>query len=119
MTPEKVRLAMAEGVGFVCANCKNYWKSEDSGMGVCDAAVRGKQCGGPMVGLAFPEYDGPLGGYVSKFCFVCGDKSRYAARGKCGNTVGVCAEHTKVLKEFSRPGERPKFVTGENTNLLE
>ena len=119
LTSEKVANAMAKGVGFVCANCTKYWQGTADGGDKCEAAKQGTECGGPLMGLGFPEYEGPLAGYVMNFCFVCGDKSRYGARGKCGNLVGVCGEHTDVIKSFSRPSERPSFVTGKSLKILE
>lgn len=119
MTSDKVAEARAKGVGFVCANCLKFWRGTADGGDQCEAAKSNKECGGPLVGLGFPEYEGPLAGYVSNFCFACGERSRYAARGKCGNLVGVCENHTSILKEFSRPSEKPAFVTGKSLRILE
>ena len=69
-------------------------------------------CGGPMRGMAFPYYDGPLKGQLQNRCFVCGHKpDAVAVATKGGGRVGVCKKHLEFLSTYTRPGEKPPFIT--------
>lgn len=76
----------------------------------------GLDCGGPLVGMSFPHYSGPLAGYLHKVCFVCGEPPKYLMRpsrgGRDGGIVAVCEGCMDTLKSYSLPGKRPRFVDG-------
>jgi len=100
------------GTSFVCAHCEHFWWGVDNRYEGCKAIHDHIECSGPLRGMAFPNYKGPLEGHLSKYCFVCGhtpDATAIAREG--GARVGVCTEHIKLMESFSAPGERPPFIT--------
>lgn len=111
----RVLHAMSNGVGFTCAHCEKFWWGVDRGMSECKAAAEGKFCAGPLMGHAFPEYEGPLKGSTAMYCFVCGDTSSkvaIASKGASkGKSVGVCDKHFSMLSDTGIEGERPRFLT--------
>jgi hypothetical protein len=113
--------AMANGVGFVCAHCENFWWSVDRGFTECRPAVEGRLCGGPFIGHAFPEYKGPLGKQLSSYCFVCGDKSSKVAMASKGSSaglmVGICDKHYPMLDDVGLQGEKPRFLSGKKIDV--
>lgn len=117
MTGNEVLAVMASGVSFVCAHCDHFWWSKERGLSSCRAGVDGKVCAGPLMDQAFPEYKGPLGGNMGAYCFVCGEKSKFAAiarKGKsAGKSVGVCALHVSMLGDTGPKGKKPRFLTGD------
>lgn len=95
---------------FVCTTCSKNVK------GFCTEPPGA--CGGPLAGKAYPLYQGPLVGHLSKWCFVCGAVSDAAVEvllhgpGEPSVTlVGVCSDHETILNTYSRPGKPPAFVT--------
>lgn len=111
MTPERIKAAVRDGVVFVCATCTKFWRGQDTGKDGCLAAQHGKTCGGPLIGLTYPEYHGPLTGCMTKFCFLCGAQSDAAVQVRDQGLVGVCKKHIPDLESYARKGERPPFVT--------
>ena len=100
------------GTGFVCAHCENFWWGADHGHRGCKAVHDAVECSGPIRGLAFPYYKGPLDGQLEQYCFVCGHEPDATAVARVGGArVGVCDKHIKLLETFSVPGEKPPFIT--------
>lgn len=102
---------------YACEMCKHF----DAGSGC------GKDCGSPMVGKGFPEYEGVLGSNLYKFCFVCGAPSQYMSRtlGKQGELVsefrpiGVCKGHLRVMNQYSPTATKSAEIKGEKFDLKE
>ena len=106
--PEVMKL----GTSFVCAHCERFWWGVDHDHDGCQAVHDGVDCSGPLRGMCFPYYKGPLERQLSKFCFVCGSEpSANAVAKKGGGRCGVCEGHLKLLRTHSAPGEQPPFVT--------
>lgn len=85
MIDEKVAQAEIEvGLSAVCAWCEHFHNGRRDGMVSC-----GKNCGGPSVGMSFPEYKGPMDGRFATFCFICGKEADSAIE-IGGRMVGVC-----------------------------
>lgn len=103
---------MSKGLGFACAHCDNYWWGVDQGLRHCKAHEERRDCAGPLAGMAFPEYRGPLKGHLVRFCFVCGVQPIAAAVARAGGgRVGVCQTHLEFLKTFTRPGIPPPKIS--------
>lgn len=83
-------------MSWVCAHCVKLWRSLAKGQKKCEAALQNKGCGGPIVGLAYPEYEGVLTREsMVNYCFVCGAESDGMAMPKngSGDGVGFCRKH--------------------------
>lgn len=120
MIPEKAKEKIKKSrVVFTCAHCLKFWWGVENGVEGCKAVHEKKPCGGPISGMAYPEYEGPLKGYLDRYCFVCGKKSEMVAQADSGGLVGVCSDHVHVLNEYSKPGEKPPFVTHKKVPVLE
>lgn len=107
--PDKVQASLAEGYAFPCATCvKLYWAKE-RGLDECRAGYEGKVCGGPLVGLGFPEYEGPLTRQaIATHCFRCGQRASKVVEGNRGpGYVGVCKRHLPVLTRVMETGADP------------
>ena len=102
---------MANGVSFVCAHCDNFWWGVERGLEGCKAVEDKKDCSGPIRSKGFPEYSGPLKGYLHKFCFVCGIRATKGIMCSDGRFSGVCNVHVDILENFSSGIERPAFVS--------
>ena len=109
---------------FVCLSCNRLREAreKDPGAERCLAALEGKECGGPLVGMSFPHYAGPLEGALHKVCFVCGKPPKYLMRpsrgGRNGGVVAVCSGCIDILRSYSAPGKRPLFVDGGKIRVL-
>lgn len=100
IAPEKVRLVVANGLSFTCAMCLKYWRAHDrSGVAVSEfVSCDGIDCGGPIVGKSFPEYEGPLtADFMASHCFRCGDPATKIAVVNGGRHVGVCQRHVLTM----------------------
>ena len=103
--------AVRKGLSFVCSTCRKWWDGKARGL---DQRCTGTRCGGPAVGLDFPEYDG-IAPDLSAWCYRCGKE---AASGLIlpgsKRTLGVCAEHVDAVDQLipsSRGhGDVPVFV---------
>lgn len=83
----------ASGYSHWCSMCRHMWLAVDAGRQSC-----GKDCGGPISGRSFPEYDGPLSGVLkSGPCFVCGEASTHRVECADGGVLGVCSDHLHML----------------------
>ncbi len=80
---------MSTGLVFVCATCSRY---EDSG---CN-----EECGGPLKGLAYPRYDGPV--TLANWCYVCGDEADAALVPNGAGPVGCCRKHLEMVENKAR-----------------
>lgn len=91
---EAVRQAVAAGVSWVCANCVKFWAGVDLSLGRC----AGQDCGGPMAGRAFEEYEGPELNWAN--CFVCGGCAPFQVTAPGRRSVGVCRRHLELVEAF-------------------
>ncbi len=107
--PEKFKLAMAQGYAFPCSMCEKLHRAQDLGFAQCMAGVEGKDCGGPLAGLGFPEYVGPLPRVmIAKLCFRCGQPASKVVEGNRGpGLVGVCKRHLPTLNRVMETGDDP------------
>lgn len=108
---------MQSGTGFTCAHCTKFWWGVDRRLTQCKAGHERRECAGPLAGQAFPEYDGPLAGHLARFCFVCGSEPIGVAVVPQGR-VGVCEKHMEWLETYSRPDDRPPFVTHQYIDTI-
>jgi hypothetical protein len=124
MDQKRVQEAMASGLSFVCATCENWYKGVDAGLkdGDGDAVcLEYKTCFSPLSGGGFEKYQGPIKGYLIKFCYMCGKKADKAVEAKgSGDRIGICSSCLEVLKNIARreAGRNILFTTerraGEN-----
>jgi hypothetical protein len=85
ITAEMANVEIEIGLSAVCAWCEHWHNAKERG----DIASCGMRCGGPVSGMGFPRYKGPVEMVLASFCFICG-KSASAAVEIFGNTIGVC-----------------------------
>lgn len=113
---------MLEGYTFTCATCTRLHVAKAKGLEGCMAAHLKKECCGPFGGSFYPEYEGPLKGRLSDFCFVCGIPSDGAVgvtRGGDLHLVGVCEGHMARLDDVTPQGKSPpRFITHEDIPLV-
>lgn len=97
---KQVELAIKQhGMSAVCAWCLKYWRAREHDKGsagwTCQA---NRRCGGPMQGLAFPEYEGPMEGHLDSFCYICGGTPDACVEIHGKGMVGVCKERKRADK---------------------
>jgi len=100
-----VALAMASGLSIVCATCEKYHQARSKGIanGACLAV---DNCGSPIAGDTFHEYQGPITQFDS-LCFVCGARPTHALRVKGHvRVIGACATHVELVKQL-KPENKP------------
>lgn len=114
---ELVSIARAQGVVFTCANCLNFWRAQESGVGAC-SKLTPTPCSGPLKGNDYPHYEGVLAGHLHNACFVCGDKPTGVLKPKNGQLVGVCEKHKEALFDFSG-SERGRPETADSLEVEE
>ena len=115
MKSSSVEMLVKDGVSFVCAMCNQL--HEAISRGTCDkgciVAQTGGRCGGPLMGMSFPDYSGPLrdgvASYMHNFCFVCGAKPQGIVRLKSGDMYGLCNDHRGIFT-FSEGSKRPPKI---------
>lgn len=92
----KVAEAVAGGLSPLCATCEHYWEGRDRNpdlplckMAGLDSNPGGKPlCGGPLKGMSFPRYKGPMGEeMIQSVCFMTGDQAAYGVR--LGSSAGA------------------------------
>lgn len=113
--PAQVQAALREGYSFPCSMCEHLHRGRDLGLKdaegnpVCVAGYQGKVCGGPLAGLGFPEYQGPLTREaIATHCFRCGQRASKLVEGNRGpGYVGVCKRHLPVLTRVMETGGDP------------
>lgn len=94
MDPVSVAAAVSEGYSPICATCEHFWNARDRGLSIC-----GMRCGGPLGGLDFPEYKGPMTAErMAQWCFMCAREASYGVRVLgTGRVFGVCQEHLEAV----------------------
>jgi len=119
----KVALARKTGLAYVCAMCERYWRAAEHGAKCCEVGLNGNQCGGPLAGMTFPQYQGPLKeANWSSFCFRCGEPSvagiQVNGRGKM---LGLCEKHIHTIERLQcrETGKSPVVEYRGAGNLLD
>lgn len=95
-----VKRFLAKGYAFPCACCEKLWSAQARGMDACEAALSGQDCGGPIAGMSFPLYQGPLTiQSLATRCFICGEPADEAVTTPAQQErfVGVCKRHVPTL----------------------
>lgn len=106
----KAALAVSQGLSAICATCEKYWRARDMGVpnGACLAQ---RECGGPIAGNVFQEYEGPLP-HFENLCFVCGAEPSHAIRvAGYVRVIGCCAEHVDMVKRVKPVGKHAPRLT--------
>jgi len=89
------------GLTAICAWCEHLHNARRGKVWTCGRS----DCGGPLVGRAFPDYKGPMEGRLSSFCFLCGESADAAVEIN-GGMLGVCnrkgPEGETCLDKFMR-----------------
>lgn len=109
ISSDQVQKALADGYAFPCSMCVKLHWGRDRNLPHCRAAHENKECGGPLAGLGFPEYEGPLSrDAIAKLCFRCGKPASKIVEGNRGpGLVGVCKRHLPVLSRVMETGGDP------------
>jgi hypothetical protein len=98
-----VARALMEGYAFPCACCRKLWRARDRGSDVCEAGLTNQACGGPVIGLAFPLYEGPLTPQaLATLCFRCGKPASkfIETQSSPGRYLGLCKRHEPLLNRI-------------------
>lgn len=92
---EVIKKVDDQKICFLCSTCLHYHEGEDrelkddSGQQVCSNLA----CCGPIWGGGFDYYEGPIKGYLHKWCYLCGresDKVIFATNQIAPAKIGVC-----------------------------
>lgn len=68
----------------------------------CEAHQRHLDCAGPISGMAFPLYEGPLTKATkAAVCYRCGAEAQHVIQVKSGEMIGACDDHLEHLRTFS------------------
>jgi hypothetical protein len=97
----RAQAAILAGLSAVCARCEHYWAALDRG-GEPRGCGPYADCGGPARGRSFPQYRGPLGSDLERWCFVCGADATLGCELGAGadrGRVGCCASHERLLRQ--------------------
>jgi len=94
----KIDKAISGGLAAICAWCEHYWNGQ-AGCGLQN------RCGGPMVGMSFPEYRGAFN--KARFCFICGREADHGIEIGDG-MIAACDKDIPTVMSLihSRPGVR-------------
>ncbi len=105
----KIQESLRQGYAFPCAMCTKLYWGKERGLDQCQAGYENKECGGPLAGLGFPEYEGLLSrSAIASHCFRCGDRAAKVVEGNKGpGFVGVCKRHLPVLTRVMETGGDP------------
>ena len=111
MDPVKIALAVQSGLSPICGSCKKFWQARERNI-PGDQCMSKDNCGGPMSGDTFHEYDGPITNFT-KWCFVCAEPSKFGiqVRGRA-RVIGACAEHIKLMGELRPVGTEAELKYG-------
>lgn len=102
MNQDLAKKLMQMGYAFVCSHCAKLQRPAAKGIRACEAANSIKECGGPLSGKAFPEYEGPLTrDAIADLCFRCGKQSSNLVQVGGTGFVGACKEHVEMLRPQS------------------
>lgn len=106
---------LAKGYAFPCACCKKLWRAHERGAEACEAAMGGQDCGGPVAGMSFPLYEGPLttASLATRCCF-CGEPAVEAVTSTQQPTrfVGICKRHLPTIDRLVVADARKAVVNG-------
>jgi len=104
---------MAEGFSHTCSMCLKLWRSIDAGNSTCEAGLTGNECRGPMGGMDFPQYEGPLTTQLrTTTCFRCGIEAEFGLKvGGSESIIGVCGEHFDEFNLWRRSVEPKGYKT--------
>jgi hypothetical protein len=114
---DKVAKARSQGLVFACAMCTKLHEGHDNGLMGCSST---RDCGSPIDGFSFDDYDGPLKGYLSGFCYVCGEKNPEYALEPVGketsmdvsSRVGCCKNcFEKVVQRHVKAREQERKIS--------
>jgi len=105
---------MAAGYAFPCACCFKLHRAIGRGLEFCEHA-RDQSCGGPLLGKAFPMYEGPLTKTaIASKCFCCGENADYLAELPRGaGFLGACTKHGEMLRPQSSQAVEPGALPPE------
>jgi len=110
-----VQRLLREGFAFPCACCQKLWRAKAKGFDQCEVAfMPGQDCGGPMSGMSFPLYEGPLTPTIlATRCFRCGEQAVEAVSSRHQPTrfVGACKVHLSDLESLM-PVQDPRKAAG-------
>lgn len=96
--PKRAMVARAEhGICFICSMCERWHMGDEANLRDAFGDRRCSQeddCAGPVWGGTFHEYKGPLKGYKTHWCYLCGKESTHllAPKGNTSDPIGVCEE---------------------------
>lgn len=95
---EAIKGLLEQGYAFPCAHCQRMWMAKATGQASCGPMIPdGKPCGGPMSGMSFPHYKGPLTQeFIAGHCFRCGADADSSIM-QNGGVVGVCDKHLPLV----------------------
>jgi len=122
LDPKRMIEAEIKNVAFICRMCERWYRGEDMGLvdvegdQVCDATGT---CGSPVSGDDFDEYEGPLKGYLDKYCYICGkSKPEKVLVAKVGGAQKIgCCNHCfeNEVKQLAvrEAGEKIVFLPGK------
>ena len=107
--PDRIRVAVANGVSPVCATCKHYWQGRAQGLPGSQCTAK-SMCASPLANDTYSCYDGPIrDGHFAQWCFRCGADSDYAIRvNSRRRVIGVCKDHLGMFTKS--PNLRPTAV---------
>lgn len=113
LNKDRILAARAQGVCFVCSLCQRWYEGEDRGLTDVVGDTRCSSmngCCGPVWGGYFQEYTGPLGGYLHKYCYLCGKDATHVARANGFYVpIGLCKKHAIEIKRVTAR-EDPKGI---------
>lgn len=98
---QAVRELTKAGYAFPCTCCIRMWRAKAKGFTDCSRELPpGKNCGGPMAGMSFPLYIGPLTREaIAMSCLRCGKRAVEAVSSTQNPDllVGACEEHKLIF----------------------
>lgn len=99
------------GLCAICAMCEYFWNARGRNKNDIDC---GKKCGGPVRGMTYPMYKGPLGNNIHTICFICGNYPDGACVDIGGKgIVGICNEHIDLFKKMINSEKHVKINVKE------
>lgn len=106
LTAEMAQREIDAGLAAVCAWCEHHWNVKQ---GQLRPGCQQAECGGPMVGRAFPLYRGPRPDKAA-YCYVCGRESDMAVGFGSGGVIGCCENHEGMLRQMLARSSRKLVV---------
>ena len=96
-----VKSLLEQGFAFECSYCQRMWAAKSTGLDSCGPMIPdGNPCGGPMSGMSFPYYKGPLTReFIVGHCFRCGAEAE-STIAQNGGAVGVCDKHIHLVEQL-------------------